>query len=155
MRPSNAVLLKGVFLNGWLMNQSIVSEKSAGFLRLLLAVNFNAAVIFLLIVSVLSAMGSHMFFEDYGDLYGPMDNNLRLMLIYLSVSELAVYSFCRYSENFSVMVVMGLFLLLCSFGIEVYSEINEVVVDENYFWFFVYLGLSHLCYGLIPNSNKR
>lgn len=155
MRPSNAVLLKGVFLTRWLMNQSIVSEKSAGLLRLLLAVNFNAAVIFLLIVSVLSAMGSHMFFEDYGDLYGPMDNNLRLMLIYLSVSELAIYSFCRYSENFSVMVVMGLFLLLCSFGIEVYSDINEVVVDENYFWFFVYLGLSHLCYGLIPQSIKR
>jgi len=137
------------------MNHSIVSEKSVGLLRLLLAINFNAAVIFMLIVSALTAMGSSMFFEDYGDLYGPMDNNLRLMLIYLCVSEVTVYSFCRFSDNYRSMIVMGLFLLLMSLGVEYYGVINEVAVDENYAWFFAYLGLSHLSYGILQPSGKR
>lgn len=136
------------------MNNSIVSDKSVSFLRLILAVNFNAAVIFMLIVSVLTAMGNPLFFDDYGDLYGPMDNNLRLMLIYLCITELGVYSFCRYSDNYRAMMVMGLFLLLLIISIEFYGVINEVAVDENYRWFFLYLGLSHLAYGALPTANK-
>lgn len=136
------------------MNNSIVSEKSVGILRLLLAINFNAAVIFLLIASILTALGSPMFFEDYGDLYGPMDNNLRLMLIYLCVTEITVYSFCRYSNSYRSMILMGLFLLLMSVGVEYYGVINEVMVDDNYIWFFAYLGLSHLSFGLMTHSLK-
>lgn len=136
------------------MNTSIVSNKSINFLRLVLAVNFNAAVIFLLIVSVLTAMGNTLFFEDYGDLYGPMDNNLRLMLIYLCVTEIGVYSFCRYSNNNQGIFLMGLFLLLLIVSIEFYGVINEVAVDENYAWFFLYLGLSHLCFGGISPGSK-
>jgi hypothetical protein len=52
------------------------------------------------------------------------------------------------------MMVMGLFLLLLIISIEFYGVINEVAVDENYRWFFLYLGLSHLAYGALPTVNK-
>jgi len=130
------------------------SEKYAPFLKVLLTINFTAAIIFLAITSVVTLLGSSIFFEDYSDLYGPMDNNLRLMLIYLCVTEITVYSFCRYSNSYRSMILMGLFLLLMSVGVEYYGVINEVMVDDNYIWFFAYLGLSHLSFGLMTHSLK-
>lgn len=136
------------------MSNGIVFNKNLHFLKLLLSVNFTASLIFLVLVSVISMLGNPLFFEDQNDLYGPMAGNLRLMLIYLCLTELAVCSFCRFSGNYRGVLVLGLFLLFLALAIEFYGEINQVEVDENYRWFFLYLGLSHVAYGSLNSANK-
>lgn len=126
------------------MNTSVISNKGLNVMKLILAVNFNAAVIFLFIVGVLTAMGNNLFFEDQSDLYGPMSNNLRLMLVYLCIVEAAVYSYCHFERSYQALLALGAFLLLLVVSIEFYGAINEIPIDENYRWFFLYLGLSHI-----------
>lgn len=136
------------------MNTSAISNKGINIVKLILAVNFNAAVIFLFIVGILTAMGSNLFFEDRSELYGPMSNNLRLMLVYLCIVEVAVYSYCHFERNYQALLVLGIFLLLLVVSIEFYGAINEVPVDENYRWFFMYLGLSHMGFSLLNQANN-
>lgn len=66
------------------MITKFLSHKMLQWLSMLSAINFNVAVIFLLVVSFISAAGSSMFFDNNSDLYGPLAGNLRLMLIYLT-----------------------------------------------------------------------
>ena len=82
------------------MNSAVIAGKSLSLLKLLLQVNFNASVIFFLIVSVISMTGSDYFFSDNSDLYGPLANNLRFVLFYLCMIEIGVYSFCRFVNNY-------------------------------------------------------
>lgn len=124
-------------------------------LNILLQLNFNASIIFLLIVSAISMTGSSFFFENSAELYGPMAANLPLMLVYLSLTEIAVTSFCRFSGNYQALLALGAFLLLLTVSVEFYGVINQVPVDENYRWLFLYLGLSHLAYGWIQVFNRQ
>ena len=129
------------------MNATVIVNKSLSLLKLLFQINFNASVIFLLIVSVISMMGSDFFFSDNSDLYGPLAHNLRFVLFYLCMIELGVYSYCRFVDNYQAIAVLGVFILLLITSLEVYSVINQVPVDENYARFFWYSGLSHLGFG--------
>lgn len=136
------------------MNNKTLTHKSLNLLKLVLAVNFNAAMIFLLLVAVISAIGNAPIFEDQSDIYGPMASNLRLMLIYLCLTELAVYSFCRFGENYQGLFVLGIFLLFLAVSIELYGAINQIPIDENYRWFFLYLGLSHVGFAGLKSANR-
>jgi hypothetical protein len=129
------------------MNSVAIASKSLSLLKLLLQVNFNASVIFLLIVSVISMTGSDYFFTDNSDLYGPLANNLRFVLFYLCMIEIGVYSFCRFVDNYQGIALLGVFILLLIASLEVYSVINQVPVDDNYARLFLYSGLSHLGFG--------
>ncbi len=129
------------------MHTHFFNHKILPWLKLLPAINFNGAVVFLLIVSVVSATGSSLFFDNNNDIYGALARNLRLMLVYLTLSQFAVYCFCSYSENFRLLVPVGLFWLMLIGGIEFYGTVNQIPIDEGYSWFFLYLGLSNLVYG--------
>lgn len=112
----------------------------------LLRINLKASIIYLLIVSAISVTGSQLFFDDYSDLYGPMAGNLKLMLIYLCFTVLAVYGLSNFGEHLALLLALGMFLLLMAAGVEFYSEINQVPVDERYRWLFIYCGLSQLLF---------
>lgn len=134
------------------MNNKTLSDKSLAALRLVLAVNFNAAMIFLFLVGTISVVGNSLIFENQSDLYGPMASNLRLLPIYLCLTELSVYSYCRFEANYQGLMVLGIFLLLLVVSIEFYGAINQVPVDENYRWFFLYLGLSHVAFASLKST---
>lgn len=129
------------------MNIQILRGKPLSALRLICAVNFKASLTFLLLVSVISVLDQPIFFDDYSDLYGPMIGNLRLMLLYLAISDFAVYGYCRFSGNYQAILLLGVFFLTLILAVEFYGVLNQVPIDENYAWFFLYLGLSHLGYG--------
>ncbi len=129
-------------------------SKSLTVVKILVQVNFNAAVIFLLIVSVFSIAGSEFFFSDLADLYGPLAGNLRMMLAYLCLTEVAVYSYCRYSHNNQGLVVLGIFLLFLILSLQFYGYINQIPIDKNYYGFFLYLGLSHILFGAFSSPDK-
>lgn len=131
------------------------AKRIRAFIKLLLTVNFSASVIFLFLVSAVSLFGQPVLFEDGSDLYGPMASNLRLMLLYLCLTELAVCSFCRFSDQYQGVLLMGLFLLLLAVSVDFYGEINDVPIDENYARFFIYLGVSHVAYAVIFETKRK
>lgn len=137
------------------MNTRSLSRTSLNILQIFLQVNFNASVILILLASVLSLTGSEFFFENTSDLYGPLANNLRLVLIYLCLVQIAVYGFYQMSSNYAAIVALGAFLLILILSLEYYSSVNQVEIDENYQQVFLYAGLSHLLYGGICVFRKK
>lgn len=113
-------------------------------LTLTLKVNLNASIIFLLIVSILSLADSQLFFSDDSELYGPLAGNFRIMLLYLSLTVMAVYGLSNGGEKVQALLALGIFLLAMAAGLAFYGQINQVPVDEHYFWLFGYCGLSQL-----------
>lgn len=129
------------------MIAKFLNQKTLQLLSMLSAVNFNAAIIFLLIVSLISAAGSVVIFDNNSELYGPLAGNLRLMLVYLTLSQFAAYCFCSYTQNYRPLMPVGLFWLLLMGSIEFYGMVNQIPIDEDYGRLFLYLGLSNLVYG--------
>ena len=129
------------------MNTRSLAVGCFNLLQMLLQVNFNASAIFVLIVSVLSLSGSELFFDNSADLYGPLANNLRFVLFYLCLIQVAVYGFYQTSRNYGAVLILGVFLLLLTFSLEFYAVINQIEIDQNYSRLFLYAGLSHSVYG--------
>ncbi len=137
------------------MNTRSLSSVSLNILQLLLQVNFNASVLFVLIASVFSLAGSELFFSNSEELYGPLANNLRLVLLYLCLVQMAVYGFYQFQNNYAGVMFLGAFLLILIISLEFYCSVNQIDIDPNYPQFFLYAGLSHLTYGGICLLRKR
>lgn len=129
------------------MQTKTLAGKTLDLVELLLQVNFNAAVLLVLISSALSIFGGASYFEDHSDLYGPLANNLRLMMFYLSLVQIAVYSFYFYGNSPAAVAGLGVFLLLLTTSLEFYAAINQIEIDEKYAELFLYAGASQLVYG--------
>ena len=113
-------------------------------IKLLLEVNFYISVIVLIVGGMLSVSGSYSIFEFNEDLYGALDNNLRMIMVYLAVTEIVILIYCFLRKNFQVMIPVGFFLILMIGSMEFYGEINTIEIDENFPLFFFYTGLSHI-----------
>lgn len=129
------------------MQNLSVKSKTLNALQLVLQVNFNAAVITLLISGGATILGNPLFFTDNSDLYGPLANNMRLMMFYLCLIQLAVYSFYKLDNRPEALAALGIFLLLLIAALEFYCSINQIEVDDNYRQLLLYSGLSHLLFG--------
>ncbi|MCQ8182256.1 hypothetical protein NP603_14130 [Methylomonas sp. SURF-1] len=129
------------------MQNLTVTSRTLNLLQLILQVNFNAAVITLLISGVATIIGNPFFFADNSDLYGPLANNMRLMMFYLCLIQVAVYSFYKLDNRPEALAALGIFLLLLIAALEFYCSINQIEVDDNYRRLLVYSGLSHLVFG--------
>ncbi|MBS3963748.1 MAG: hypothetical protein KGZ80_04480 [Methylomonas sp.] len=129
------------------MKAPAIATSSLKLLQWALQVNFNASVIFMLVASAMSIAGSELFFEDSSDLYGPLANNMRFVLFYLCLTQLAVYGFYVISANHGAALGLGVFFLLLTISLEFYATINQIDIDQNYQKLLVYSGLSHTLYG--------
>ena len=98
---------------------------------------------------MLSVSGSYSIFEFNEDLYGALDNNLRMIMVYLAVTEIVILIYCFLRKNFQVMIPVGFFLILMIGSMEFYGEINTIEIDENFPLFFFYTGLSHILFGVM------
>jgi len=124
-------------------------------IKFLLEVNFYIAVIVLIAGGILSVSGSYSIFEFNVDLYGALDNNLRMIMVYLAITESVILGYCFLRKNFQVMIPMGFFLILMIASMEFYSEINSIEIDENFPLFFLYTGISHILYGVMAGIEKN
>jgi hypothetical protein len=98
---------------------------------------------------LLSATENHSIFEFNEDLYGAIGNNIRVIMVYLAINELAILLYCFLTKNARIMFAVGLFLILLIGSLEFYAEINAIEFDQNIRLFFLYTGISHLVYGFI------
>jgi len=112
-------------------------------IKFLLEVNFYISVIVLIAGGMLSVSGSYSIFEFNEDLYGALDNNLRMIMVYLAVTEIVILIYCFLRKNFQVMIPVGFFLILMIGSMEFYGDINTIEIDENFPPFFFYTGLWH------------
>jgi hypothetical protein len=124
-------------------------------IKFLLEVNFYISVIVLIAGGILSVSGSHSFFEFNEDLYGALDNNLRMIMVYLAVTEVVILGYCFFRKNFRVMIPVGFFLIMMIESMALYGEINSVMIDENFSLFFLYTGLSHILFGVMVGIERN
>lgn len=124
-------------------------------IKLLLEVNFYISVIVVIAGGMLSVSGSYSIFEFNEDLYGALDNNLRMIMVYLAVTEIVILIYCFLRKNFQVMIPVGFFLILMIGSMEFYGEINTIEIDENFPLFFFYTGLSHILFGIMAGIERN
>lgn len=124
-------------------------------IKLLLEVNFYISVLVLLAGCLLSVSDSYSLFEFNEDLYGALDNNLRMIMIYLAMTEAVILMYCYFRHNFQIMITVGFFLLMMIVSMRLYGEINDIAIDENFSLFFLYTGLSHSLYGVMVRIEKN
>lgn len=124
-------------------------------MKFLLEVNFYISAIVLIAAGMLSASGSYSVFEFNEELYGALDNNLRMIMVYLAATEGVILGYCFFRRNFQVMIPVGFFLILMIGSMEFYSEINSIEIDENFSLFFLYTGLSHILFGVMVGIEKN
>ena len=118
-------------------------------IRVLFKINFYISAIVLVGGCLLSATENHSIFEFNEDLYGAIGNNIRVIMVYLAINELAILLYCFLTKNARIMFAVGLFLILLIGSLEFYAEINAIEFDQNLRLFFLYTGISHLVYGFI------
>jgi len=112
-------------------------------------INFYISAIVLVGGCLLSATENHSIFEFNEDLYGAIGNNIRVIMVYLAINELAILLYCFLTKNARLMLAVGFFLILLIGSLEFYAEINAIEFDQNLRLFFLYTGISHLVYGFI------
>jgi len=64
---------------------------------------------------------------------------LRMIMVYLAMTESVILGYCFFRKNFQVMIPVGFFLILMIGSMEFYGEINSIEIDENFPLFFLYL----------------
>ncbi len=124
-------------------------------IKLLLEANFYISILVLLTGCLLSVSDRYSFFEFNEDLYGALDNNLRMIMIYLAMTETVILMYCYFRHNFQIMIAVGFFLLLMIASMRLYGDINDIAIDENFSLFFLYTGLSHSLYGVMVRIEKN
>jgi hypothetical protein len=128
--------------------------KSIQSIKFLLEVNFYISVIVLIAGGMLSVSGSYSIFAFNEELYGALDNNLRMIMVYLAMTESVILGYCFFRKNFQVMIPVGFFLILMIGSMEFYREINSIEIDENFPLFFLYTGLSHILFGVMVGIER-
>ena len=103
---------------------------------------------------MLSVSGSYSIFAFNEELYGALDNNLRMIMVYLAMTESVILGYCFFRKNFQVMIPVGFFLILMIGSMEFYGEINSIEIDENFPLFFLYTGLSHILFGVMVGIER-
>jgi hypothetical protein len=130
----------------------MTSKVFQGFKFLLIA-NFYLSVIALM-VGISSVSSSDAIFEFNREFYDPLLNNLRIMMIYLAISEIGVCIYCFLKDKFQAIILTGFFPVLITGLLEFYGQINEIPIDPNYPLFFLYIGFSHILFGVLTNMEK-
>lgn len=110
--------------------------------------NFAIAVTLLVGATALTLNGEYTVFDNNSDLYGPLANNLSLMLFYLTVGEINILLYCWFRQKQVSLIWVGFFYLSVIGGLEIYSNVNQIPLDPSYDIFFLYQGLSHILFGI-------
>jgi hypothetical protein len=117
-------------------------------IKFVIEVNFYISVLLLIVGGCLSITTNYVLFEFNEDLYGIFAQNLKTMLLYLGVAEFLLCVHCWVRKNKQIFLFVGLFFLLLIGSLTTYSEVNNIEIDPNISWFFLYIGISHILFGL-------
>jgi len=117
--------------------------------------NFYISSMVLVVGSVFCISPSYSFFDLNEDLFGAMASNLRIIMLYLGITELIICTYCFLTKNIQLFIPVGFFLILMIGSMKFYGEVNDVEIDENFPLFFLYTGLSHIAFGALAEIGKH
>jgi hypothetical protein len=126
----------------------VMPSKSLTALKGLIEINFYLSAAVLLAGCILPISENASPFEFNVDLYGPLANNLRMILVYLALTEVFFCIGCFLLRKAQLFILIGLFLVMMIGSLKVYGMINDIEVDPDLPIFFAYTGLSHIAFGL-------
>jgi len=132
-----------------------ITSKTMQSIKFLLDANFYLSVIILIAGGLSSITDNYSIFEFNEDLYGALDNNLRIMMVYLAITEIVVIAYCLFRKKFQIMAAVGFFLVLMIGSMEFYGEVNAVEIDPSFSLFFLYTGISHILFGVMVHMEKN
>lgn len=134
------------------MNNAAIN--SFQIIKTIVAINFYMSAILLIGAGILSVTG-YSIFQFNADLYGALDNNLRMIMVYLALSECFIVGYCFFSKKFQIMIFVGSFLILMIGSMAIYGGVNAMEIDPTFPAFFLYTGLSHIIFGAFDNIEKN
>lgn len=122
--------------------------------KFILVANFMLSVMLLTVGSLFSLSDRYSLFDFNQDLYGELINNVRVTMVYLALTEIAICIYCIVRKKTQAFVLVGFFLILMMGSVYFYGEINDVEIDENLYLFFLYTGVSHILFGILSNLKR-
>ncbi|WP_434148091.1 hypothetical protein ACR2R6_12670 [Methylocaldum gracile subsp. desertum] len=111
-----------------------------------ITLNFHFAV-WLSILGGIAVLGNlNLVIPEAEGFYGPMRNNLFIVVGYLLISQIVLWYF-RYRRGSRIeALLMGLIFLLTAGGVELYAMLNDLPISQIFVFASVYLGAAHILY---------
>lgn len=128
--------------------------KLLNILRMFIELNFYASLTLVIIGCGISFSDNYTLFDFNTELYGELANNLRIIMVYVSFTSIVIFGFCYFTRQYHYYLLVGIFLLLMEPALIFYGQVNNVEIDPDLEPFFIYIGLSHLLFGFLPNLFK-
>ncbi len=117
--------------------------------------NFFISVMLLITSSFLSFFEQYSFFEFNQDLYGELINHVKMVLLYISITELIICAYYAFTHHIESIALAGFFMILLVGSMSFYEKINAIELDENLFLFFLYVGSSHILFAIFSDLKNK
>lgn len=115
-----------------------------------ISLNFRFAVWISILGGILVLSNFSLVVPDAAAFYGPMRNNLFVVVGYLVISQIVLW-YLRYRRGSrNEALLMGLVFLLTAGGVAFYALLNELPISSPFIPALVYLGLSHILFFFAP-----
>jgi hypothetical protein len=112
----------------------------------LLGFNFHLAVWLSIIGGILVFNVPALVLPDPDGLYGPLRNNLLIVVGYLMIGQIGLWYF-RYLRGSRIeALIMGFSFLLTAAGLKVYGAVNGLPINDLFTLALIYFGFSHVAY---------
>ncbi len=133
---------------------SFVDHKSGQALKFVVDANYYISVLVLLYCGFTAVTESFNVFKFDEELWGAMHNNLRMVLLYLAMTEVVIFIYCFATKQPKLMLYVGFFMVMMLGSLAFYGKINGIPIDQNLHLFFLYVGSSHIVFGLLSGLDR-
>lgn len=120
----------------------------------MLTTNYYLSVCLLLSTPVLVMLGKDFVFDSNEGTLNPLLNNLRIILFYLALIEICMIIHCYLKRQWQTQITLGGFYIILTGLIEFYAQINQISLKQGYQLFFIYIGISHVIFGIYDQSKN-
>lgn len=120
-----------------------------------LELNYFTAVISMILTLVFMLAGKISLIELDGALYGAIGNNLTVVILYLIMITLVLPGYCFVKKQYLGITLLGFFYLLLIGSMEIYSYVNAIPLNREYYLLFFYVGLSHMIFGMSVDQSEH
>lgn len=112
----------------------------------LIWINFYLAVLLSVVGGGVVLIRPQLVFPEVMQIYGPLARNLLIVVFYLVMIQLLLWTFRYRRSGYLEALLMGGVLLMSALGIPFYSRINDLPVSLPLVLGMAYCGLSHILY---------
>ncbi len=120
--------------------------QTSSYLRIIAIIFVNIAMLTGLVGAFLSLTEPDLLFNQSMQLYGPLRNNLIFVLLYVSITEIALFFLQFHKTLVTESLIVGPIMILIAFGTIFYSQVNQIPFSTIIFAGCLFIGAGHLFY---------